>query len=452
MTWELGIEGGTLVTSRGRLRANIYVDSGRIAAISAEGEPCLARVEADGLLVMPGMVDTHVHLMDPSATEREDFPTGTAAAAVAGVTTIIEHTHAGPVREPQDLTAKNEYLRQRSHVDFGLAAHAWPDRLDQVGPLWKAGVCFFKVFTCATHGVPGFGPGALRALFERVSAVGAVCLVHNEEASLLEHAEAELRSAGRTDGGVIPEWRTRDAESVALAVTALLARSTGARVVMAHVSTAESVDRLAEERTRGARLHVESCPQYLTLHESEILDEGPFRKFTPPARARSGSDLDSMWKALADGAIDHVSTDHAPSTRDQKLDGSIWDVHFGLPGIDTTLPVLLDGARAGRISYDRVASVYSEAPARAYGLFPRKGSLRIGADSDLVRIDPARDWLVRDEDIISKAGWSPFSGRTLVGGAVATYLRGRLLARERHLENGPGWGRFIPGPGGRSAA
>jgi dihydroorotase (multifunctional complex type) len=447
VTFDLGIEGGTLVSARARRRANVYVSDGRIAAISTRQEPSTETIDAGGLLVMPGMVDTHVHLMDPSATEREDFPTGTAAAAIAGVTTIIEHAHGGPVRQPDDLRTKAEYLRDRSHVDFGLAAHAWPDRIDQVRGLWEAGVAFFKVFTCTTHGVPGFDPGPLEALFTAVAAVDGVCLVHNEEATLVDRAEAALRASGRDDPAVIVEWRSREAELSALAVTSLLARSTRVRAVMAHVSTPDGIEAVARERARGARLRVETCPQYLSLYEREILDEGAFRKFTPPARARSAADLDAMWQAAGRGTIDHISTDHAPSTREQKLAGSIWDVHFGLPGLDTTLPVLLDAAHAGRIGYERVVELYSEAPARAYGLYGPKGRLEEGADADLVLVDPERAWLVRDEDIVSKAGWSPLAGRTLTGGAVATILRGKLIARDRRMLTEPGVGRFVPGAG-----
>jgi dihydroorotase-like cyclic amidohydrolase len=154
-----------------------------------------------------------------------------------------------------------------------------------------------------------------------------------------------------------------------------------------------------------------------------------------------------MWDALAAGTIDFISSDHAPATPDQKRDGSIWDVHFGLPGIDTTLSVLLDGAHAGRISYERVAAAYAEAPARAYGLFPAKGSLLPGADADLILVDPDERWTVRDEDVLSKAGWSPFAGRTLTGRTVRTYLRGTLVADAGRLVAEPGTGRFVGGAG-----
>jgi dihydroorotase len=444
VTFQLGIEGGEVVTSRGRARLHVYVSEGRIAAVTPRALQAREKVDASGLLVMPGMVDAHIHFMDPGDTTREDFPTGSAAAARAGVTTVIEHTHAAPVISAEDLHAKVDHLRERSRVDFGLAAHAWPDRLEEVEGVWRAGAAFVKAFTCTTHGVPGFDAAALKRLFTRIARCEAVCLVHAEDESLTAAAEAELRADGREDGGVVPVWRGRDAEQTALLVTAHAAALSGAQVVAAHVSHVDAI-------RAASGLTIETCPQYLTLTESEVLERGPFRKFTPPARARSNDDLEQMWRALAGGRIDYVASDHAPSTREQKLAGTIWEVHFGLPGVDTTLSVLLDGARAGRISYERVAEAYSEMPARVYGLWPAKGSLEPGADADLVLVDPEAHWTVSDADIISKAGWSPFSGRTLTGRAQRTYLRGTLIADGGRIVEKPGAGRFVPGAGQRNS-
>ena len=445
--YDLAIRGGDVVEPDARRRADVYVRDGRIAEVGTERREAAEAVDAAGLLVMPGMVDAHVHFMDPGDPEREDFPQASAAAARAGVTTVVEHTHVAPVIAPGDLEEKRRHLADRSRVDFALAAHAWPDRLDEVGPVWRAGACFIKAFTCTTHGVPGFSAADLHALLQRVAACGAVCLVHAEEETLLDRAERELRAAGRADPGVVPEWRNRAAELTALAVTATLARETGARVVAAHVSQPGALAILGRERAAGAPLMVESCPQYLGLLEREVLEHGAFRKFTPPARARSAEDLEAMWQAVARGDVDFISSDHAPATAAQKRDGSIWDVHFGLPGIDTTLSVLLDGAHAGRLSYERVVAVYAEGPARTYGLFPRKGSLRPGADADMVLVDPEARWTVRDEDVRSKAGWSPFAGRTLTGRAVRTYVRGTLAAEDGRVLAEPGSGRFVLGAG-----
>lgn len=245
------------------------------------------------------------------------------------------------------------------------------------------------------------------------------------------------------------EWRSREAELTSLAVTTLLARHAGARIVIAHVSHPEAASLVQRERDLGAFLSAETCPQYLVLREDEVLEHGALRKFTPPARARSQADLDAMWARLADGTLTHVSTDHAPATLEQKRQGSIWDVHFGLPGLDTTLPVLLDAAHRGKLTYERVAGVYSETPARTYRLYPRKGALELGSDADLVLVDPGAEWVVKDGDVLSKAGWSPFSGRRLVGRPVGTYLRGQLIAKDGEVVAEPGTGHYLPGPGQR---
>jgi dihydroorotase-like cyclic amidohydrolase len=293
-----------------------------------------------------------------------------------------------------------------------------------------------KAFTCTTHGVPGFDAVRLRDLFAEAARCGATCLVHCEDEQLTRDAEHDLREAGRDDGGIVPAWRSREAELAALTTVATAAGATKARVIAAHVSSADAL-----EAADG--LVAESCPQYLTLLEQDVVELGAFRKFTPPARARSEADLDAMWRALAGGRITYVSSDHAPSTAKQKREGSIWDVHFGLPGLDTTFSVLLDGAHRGRISYERVVDVYSEQPARLYGLWPAKGRLEPGADADVVLVDPEARWTVRDEDVLSKAGWSPFSGRTLRGRAVRTYLRAEVAADEGRVLAPPGRGRYL---------
>jgi len=446
---DLIVAGGTIVASSGRRRGDIGIKDGRIVSIGDQVSAAADVIDATGLLVLPGGVDTHVHLMDPGSTDREDFPSGTRAAAAAGVTTIIEHSHGHPVRTAEDLRMKAEYLRGRSNVDFALAVHAWPGY--QVAPVWAAGAAFFKVFTCTTHGVPGHDAGGLQRHLLATAAVGAVSLIHCEDESLTESAEAALREEERRDGGLIPQWRSREAEEIAAMTTAMLVRQTGARASIAHVSNPGVADYLAGERARGAQLMAETCPQYLLLREQEVLDHGAFRKFTPPVRARHAADEADMWRALRDRRLTHVSSDHAPSTAAQKTSGDIWDVHFGLPGIDTTLSLLLDAAARELLAYEDIARLYSETPARLYGLWPRKGAVAPGFDADLALVDPSAHRTLRSTEVFSKAGWTPYDGRPVTGRVVRTLLRGTPIAVDgRPVDDRAG--RFLPGAGHPAAA
>jgi allantoinase len=443
----LTIAGGTVVTDRGTSRADVVVREGLVEAIVPTGAVVdgATVVDATGLLVLPGFVDTHVHLMDPGATEREDVPTGTAAAAARGVTTIVEHTHAAPVRRAEDLSWKLAAIDGRANVDVGIAAHVWPEDLPSLEATWRAGVTFFKIFTCATHGVPAIEGDELSRVFAAIAGFDGRCLVHCEDDAITAANEATLRASGRTDGGVVPAWRSRDAELAAVRTVGELAATTGVRATIAHVSSPEVAATIEEARRSGADLAAEACPQYLTLAEHEIREHGALRKFTPPARARDRADLDAMWRLLATGVLTHVATDHAPSTRGQKLEGDIWAAPFGLPGLDTTSRLLFDAVHRGALTWPDVASRYAREPARRYGI-ARKGRLAPGDDADLVLVDPAATVTLSDQGVLSKAGWTPYAGRTTRGDVVATFLRGREIARNGEPFREP-IGRFLPGPG-----
>ena len=197
---------------------------------------------------------------------------------------------------------------------------------------------------------------------------------------------------------------------------------------------------------------VESCPQYFYLSQEEVLKYGPLRKFTPPAR--SPAEAEGLWQRLTAGEITHISTDHAPSTLEQKAEGrhDIWQCHFGLPGIQTTLTMLLNAINSGRLTLEGAVRATAETPAKLYRLWPKKGNLMPGADADFVLVDLNRKETLTNETMLSKAGWTPYEGMEVQGVPIATFVRGKLVAQNGKVVARPGTGRFIPGPGARQGA
>ena len=446
---DLRVRGASIVTPEGFMEGDLYVQDGKVIGLGLLDLPASQTLEANGLLLFPGMVDAHVHFMDPADLSREDFPAGSAAAAAAGVTTVIEHTHGSPVHSPADLRQKADYLKNRSVVDFALGAHFSMKHPREMVEVFREGAAFIKVFTCTTHGIQGVPAGPLLQAMKLGGEEGLIFLVHAEDESLTATAEKELKASGRRDGGVIPEWRNSLAEEVAVATVGRLADRSKAAVVIAHCSHAPIVDLVAHYRQRNAKIWAEGCPQYFFLKEDEIREKMGFRKFTPPARALSSRDQEEMWQRLRDGRISFLASDHAPATRAQKSEGSIWDVHFGLPGLDTTFPLMLDSASNGLLSYPRLADLYARMPACIYGLYPRKGALLPGSDGDFTLVDPGIRYTIEDRNILSKAGWTPYAGRTVQGKVVATYLRGQKIAEAGRCLAPPGCGKFIRGKGWR---
>jgi dihydroorotase (multifunctional complex type) len=440
--FDCEITNATIVDPRGRSRGTIVISGEKVAGILAEPSGNAVRtIDAEGLVALPGMVDQHVHFMDPGDNAREDFIRGSSAAAVGGVTTVVEHTHSNPVLTAEDLQEKREYLKDRSVIDFGLMAHVFPDTIKHVPDLWEDGVAIFKAFTCTTHGVPGLLPDDLLRLFHSLFEAGARGLVHCEDEFITEDNEERLHAALRKDYEVIPEWRSTEAELVAVNTVALLSRLTGANITVAHASQPKVIDLVRRERELGAALSIESCPQYFYIDSDEVRRYGPTRKFTPPARDAPAGEL--MWKRLARGQIDLISTDHAPSTLDQKFASDIWGCPFGLPGVETTLTMLLDAVAEGKLTLQRLVRTYSETPARLLGLYPRKGALRIGSDADVVLVDTEHEHVLSNDNIVSKAGWTPFDGRRVKGRPVMTILRGQVIAENGKVAAEPGGGRFV---------
>lgn len=401
-------------------------------------------IDANGLYILPGAIDGHVHMMDPGYTDREDFTTGTRAAARGGVTTVIDHHRTVPqVFGAEELIEKRNYLEKRAVVDFGLLGGLSLTNLRALRGMWEAGALGFKGFTCELHEADALLSGNLMEILDEIRQFNGIALFHCEDDSLLKKKEEQLRKQGRKDPLTVSEWRSPEAEELAVRTLIYAARKTGARVAVAHTSLPSLVLEQAAARAQGVPIFTETCAQYLYLTEEDLRKQGPFAKFTPPPRKKE--EVEKMWWCAAHGLIDMVNSDHCPYSYADKEAGvkDIWLAPFGIPGVETATLILLDLVSRGILTLQQVAYLRSERPAMIYGLTGQKGGLRVGCDADLILVDQKRRVVLENAKVISKCGWTPYHGREVIGDVVLTMVRGKVVMEGGKVIGEPGWGKFV---------
>jgi allantoinase len=453
------IQGATVVNADGRQQADIGIAGGRIAVLAAPGTlpPAPEMIAADGLLALPGVIDVHVHFRDPGLTHKEDWFTGSSAAALGGVTTVFDMPNTVP---PVDTVAhfqmKAQEATAKSVVDYGIYGLLGEHNLDQIEPLARAGVCGFKLFLGNTTGdLPCPHDGAVLEGFEILARLGLRCSIHAENSPILFHRQNRLKAAGRTDPLAHLAARTDVVAVEALVRSAVLAEWTGARIHIVHESCAASLPHIRHFKARGVDMTVETLPQYLYLSAEEMLAPGGASlRMNPPIRQKAHQD--PLWAALLDGTIDMVATDHAPHAVAEKSAPSIWDIACGFPGVQTSLPLMLEAVAAGRMTMETLVDRMCAAPARAFGLYGRKGVLRVGADADIALIDPAATHTIRTADLASRGAYTPYDGWTTRGRILRTLVRGATIAQDGAVTAAPGTGRLLrpamPPPAPRNTA
>lgn len=445
-TQTILIKDGTIVTASEQYAGNILIEGEQIKAIMRWGnEPDSdVVVNAKGRFVLPGGVDEHTHMMDPGYTEREEFMTGTAAAAYGGITTVIDHHRTIPaVYGINELNQKIDYLSDRSVVDFALMGGISPDNIDALEAMWDRGVTSFKTFTCNLHGVRAMYPGTLYNMFTEVKRFGGGVLIHCEDDNICEINKRRLLAAGRADSACQIEWRSPLAEELAVNTVIAVARETGARVTIAHVSQAKLLQRIHAAHESGVDIYAESCPQYFYLTEKDVVECGPWAQFTPPPRNKEN--LEEMWRLFNLGYVDVVGSDHCPYPYEVKAVGekNFWDAPNGIPGVETSMRIFLNAVNEGRTTLSQVVKVMCESPSKMNGLYPKKGTLQVGADADIIIVDMNHVETIRNENIVSKCKWSPYNGRTMKGAPERVYVRGNLVVNDYKVVAKPGTGKFI---------
>jgi dihydroorotase len=445
-TVDLVINGGTIVSPDAEYRASIAIKNGLIHAIGApEAMPSAKEtLDALGLHILPGAIDVHVHFRDPGYPQKEDFASGTAAAAFGGVTTIFDMPNTLPtIGTPEALAAKHRIAAEKAYVDYGLYAVLGEDSIEHVSALIDGGIIGFKLYMGNTFGrIPSPTTGAMLEAFEVVAPTGKRISLHAETNSIMERRESRLRAAGRTEPIAHLAARPAVVAVEAVARAAILAEWTGARIHVLHISSAAELRPLAEAKARGVEITGETCPHYLLLSEADYEKFGGIIRVNPPVR--EAPNRQPLWDALMDGTIDMIATDHAPHAPDEKTRNDIWTVDCGFPGVETQMPLMLTEIGRGRAKIQDYVRWSAESPAKIWGLYPRKGALTVGSDADVAIVDLSRTWTIDDALIQSRSKISPWHGRQATALPIHTIVRGRFVMKDRILqENARGTGRSV---------
>ena len=425
MRYDLVVRSRRAVLPDGTRAASVAVSGGAIAAIADYGDGLDAEQHVDlgELVLLPGLVDSHVHVNEPGRTDWEGFVTATRAAAAGGVTTICDMplNSLPPTVSVSALAEKRAAAAGNVWVDVAFWGGAVPGNSAAMRPLHEAGVTGFKCFL-ADSGVPEFpplGPADLRSVLADLAAMGALLIVHAEDG-------AEIRPASGRDFGAFVASRPPAAERRAIEKVIAAAAASGARAHIVHLSAADCVAMIAGAKAAGIRLTAETCPHYLYFAAEQVPDGATEFKCCPPIR--DAANREALWRGLEAGVIDCVVSDHSPCPPELKAPGTgdFGEAWGGIASVQLGLSAVWTVARRRGRTLEEVARWMAAGPARLAGL-PGKGRLAVGCDADLVAFDPGDSYVVEPARLLHRHPVTPYAGRTLTGRVRQTWLRGTAL-------------------------
>jgi dihydropyrimidinase len=439
--YDLLLAGGTVVTGSGVRRADVAVRGETVAAVGPDlsREDAREVVDATGKYVFPGIIDVHVH-----PVYLDDVEASSRVAAYGGTTTLLHFAYA---RTGDSLLQKvDEMLSDataRSRLDFGLHGGMFeaPRQVPEIPRVMELGVRTFKFFL--TYLKQGWFTDdyqlikAMDILAER----GGMAIVHCENGGAIDYLEDKYLKGPNASAKNFNASRPAALEEEGVFRAIRLAEVVGCKVYIPHVTAARVLRPIRQAQEEGLPVYAETCPQYLNLTQDIIEQRGALAKIGPPIR--SAQDNGALWGGLRDGTLSVVASDHAPKAKD--VNGDFLVQGFGSPQIETLLPVTYDGGvNRGRIGVVRLVQVLCENPARIFGLYPRKGTIGVGSDADLVVFDPAREFTIRAENQHSNAGYTLYEGRAVSGWPEMSFQRGKRVLWQNEIVAQPGQGRFLP--------
>lgn len=443
MPLDLTLHNSRVYTRRGLIEAGIAIDNGRIVKIAKETNLPRAATTIDlkGKLALPGLIDSHVHLRDQQLACREDFQSGTKAAAAGGVTSVVDMPNNRP------LTMSVETVRERmrlaeSHVFVNVAFNsAFPTNVNEIRGIVEAGAVGFKLYLLQQiGGVDIDDDEALLNAFKAISNMNVPIAVHAEDAATIEKAKSRLLKKGRNDIMAFLEAHPPKAEERAICRAAGLAKKSRSHIHICHVSSTVALNAVSEARKMGCTVTCEVTPHHLLLTTKHLRKFRNFALEIPPLR--TSKDVTALWEALQQGFIDSIGSDHAPHSLEEKAAESVWDVKPGIVGLETMLPLLLTQVNRGRLTLEQLVNLTCRKPAKIFHLRDR-GILDERCFADITVVDLKREHRIDASRFYSKAKFSPFDGAKVKGMPVKTILEGQLIMDEGEIVAKAGSGRVI---------
>jgi dihydroorotase len=438
MRYDLVLKNGTLVTPAKSFKADIAIINGKIVKTGKLKKTDTADeiYDANGKHILSGIIDAHVHFRDPGLTEKEDFETGSLAAAFGGITMIADMPNTiPPTSNIENFIEKARIAKEKSYIDFSLFALLSNDNLSQIENLVKAGAFGFKVFLGTSTGdIAAPSAGVLFEQMKKCAEYGVRIGFHAENSEINSYFTS-LHKNEAPDGRLLSEARPVFSEVIAIQNAICYARYTGAKIHIHHVTSSDGALLVAEAKKKGISISAETCPHYLLLDANS----GGHKVYPP---LRDEKHREGLWDALKSGTIDTLASDHAPHTAGEK-ELPLWQAPAGLCSVETFVTLMLNEVNKKNLSLNEFVRLASENPAKIWGIYPRKGSLLAGADADFTIVDLKKKLIIDKEKTRSKSKTSPYHGMETLGAPVSTIVRGKFVVKDGELTGIKGGGCLI---------
>lgn len=444
---DLYIRNASVVTDERIFAGGVAVTDGRITELVEGDRDISARelIDAGGLLLLPGLVDAHVHFSEPGRGHWEGFETGSRSAAAGGITTFVEMPlNAHPPTVNAEALALKQDVARKSHVDYALWGGLIDDNLDHLADLQRGGVVGFKAFMATASDFPRSDSRILREGMNRISSLGSFVAVHAEDETITVRLTQDLQAQGRRDPLAWCESRPIEAELAAIDEAIALAGAIGARLHIVHVSCAAGIDRISRAKSKGIKVTAETCPHYLVFDSEDFVRLGPIAKCAPPLR--QPAEKEQLWKRVLAGEVDVIASDHSPCLWQDKAAGSdsVFAAWGGISGLQSGLPAMLtEGVRKRSLPLTELVRMMSLAPAKLFGFERRKGRLAPGADADLVLVDPDAEFTLNADDLFYRNRHSAYVGVRFSGAVRKTICRGLTVYDNGRVVGPAGHGRRL---------